>query len=275
MLTGSAPISGEVLSFLRVVFACPIVEGYGQTESCAGSIVTHPADPECGHIGGPLPSLEIKLIDVPEMKYLSTDKDETGSSAPRGEICIRGLTVFKGYYKDPVNTSETIDSEGWLHTGDIGTRLPHNGAFKIIDRIKNFFKLAQGEYVAVEKIELMYTKSKFISQIFVYGDSFQSFLVGIIVPDEEYIRNDWCPQNKVTEDTPFERVCRNYKLKVDILEDMKRISEQTGLFGFEQVKRIHLEHLPWTTDDLYTPTQKFMHFKAKIKYQDVIAELYS
>mmetsp|Transcript_19948 Transcript_19948/g.19984 ORF Transcript_19948/g.19984 Transcript_19948/m.19984 type:complete len:332 (-) Transcript_19948:29-1024(-) len=275
MLTGSAPISGEVLSFLRVAFACPIVEGYGQTESCAGSMVTRPTDNECGHVGGPLPSLEVKLVDVPDMKYLSTDTDETGTSAPRGEICIRGLTVFKGYYREPEHTSEAIDSEGWLHTGDIATRLPHNGAFKIIDRIKNFFKLAQGEYVAVEKIELMYTKSNFISQIFVYGDSFQSFLVGVVVPDEEYIRNSWAGEHGVSPDTPFEVICRRKDLKHDILEDMKRISSDAGLFGYEQVRKIHLESIPWSTDDLITPTQKLMHFKAKLKYQDVIAELYS
>ena len=111
MVTGSAPITGEVLTFLRVVFSCPIVEGYGQTESCAASFVTLPQDLECGHIGGPLPNLEAKIIDVPEMKYLTNDLDVMGNKAPRGELCIRGPTVFVGYYQKNDN-EEVLDQDG-------------------------------------------------------------------------------------------------------------------------------------------------------------------
>lgn len=150
MATGSAPISGEVLNFLRVCFCCPILEGYGQTESCGASCITLPNDPIPGHVGGPLPCVNIRLRDIPEMGYTIED-----TPYPRGEVCFRGPQVFLGYFKNPEKNSETI-IDGWVHSGDVGVILP-NGSVKIIDRAKNIFKLAQGEYIAPEKLENVYT----------------------------------------------------------------------------------------------------------------------
>ena len=96
----------------------------------------------------------MKLQDVPEMDYFSTDIVD-GFECPRGEVCFKGSPCFVGYFKEPEKTAETIDSEGWLHTGDIGVILP-NGALKVIDRKKNIFKLSQGEYIAAEKLEILF-----------------------------------------------------------------------------------------------------------------------
>jgi long-chain acyl-CoA synthetase len=84
---------------------------------------------------------EFKLVDVPEMQYLSTDTDPNGNPMPRGEVCYRGPGVFPGYFNDAERTKEAIDSDGWLHFGDIAMILP-NGGLKVIDRKKNLFKLA-------------------------------------------------------------------------------------------------------------------------------------
>jgi long-chain acyl-CoA synthetase len=274
MVTGSAPISGDVIDFLKVVFSCPFIEGYGQTESCGGTFLTIREERMTGIIGGPVTTAEIKLEDIPDMDYRSTDVDPEGRPAPRGEICVRGPVVFAGYYKNPQITAETIDCEGWLHTGDVGTRSSIDGSFKIIDRKKNFFKLQQGEYVSAEKIEMVYNKSYFISQIFVYGDSLQSYLVAIVVPDEAFIRKKWIFENGFNPDTSFEEICRSEKLMKTLLNDMEEKAKESKLFGFELVKKIFIEDKLWTPDDLLTPTQKLMRFNAKKKYESVIADLY-
>lgn len=275
MLTGSAPIAADVLTLLRLAFSAPLLEGYGQTETCAGSVLTHSYESYQGIIGGPTPAIEVKLSDVPDMNYLSTDVDEEGRPTPRGEICFRGPTVFQGYYQMPEQTAEAIDSEGWLHTGDVGVVLPYKGAMKIIDRKKNFFKLAQGEYVAAEKIEIAYTKSYFISQIFVYGDSFQYYLIAVVVPDELFIRQHWAPHFGFTAESSFNEICADPRLREKINEEMNRLAKEEKLMGFEIVKKIHIESAAWTTEDLLTPTQKLMRHQAKIKYQEVLNELYS
>lgn len=101
MITGSAPIEKETLEFLKVAFCAQILEGYGQTECGAPASITWTKDPNTGHVGSPYPTLEMKLVDVPEMNYTSDDKDENGVNIPRGEICYKGWNCFKGYFRQP------------------------------------------------------------------------------------------------------------------------------------------------------------------------------
>jgi long-chain acyl-CoA synthetase len=145
MVSGSAPLSSNVMTFFRCVLGIALVEGYGQTEGTAAATLSHPDDMSTvGHVGGPTGATEIVLVDVPEMGYLHTDTDHHGHPCcGRGEICIRGPNVFPGYYQDEEKTKEILDDDGWLHSGDIGLWTVH-GALQIIDRKKNIFKLSQG-----------------------------------------------------------------------------------------------------------------------------------
>jgi len=132
MVTGSAPISAEVLDLLKICFCAPICEGYGMTESCGGSTVTHFDDPRSGHVGGPMQCVKIRLRDLPEMNYSVND------NPPRGEVCFAGSSVMSGYFKNPEKTAESLH-DGWLWSGDVGQINP-NGSLNIVDRVKNIFK---------------------------------------------------------------------------------------------------------------------------------------
>jgi len=94
MLTGSAPLSKEVCDFLKIAVGCPLIEGYGQTESTGASFTTNGMDPYAGHVGGPTLNTEFRLADVPEMGYTSDHVDANGVPCPQGEICFRGPGVM-------------------------------------------------------------------------------------------------------------------------------------------------------------------------------------
>ncbi|KAL7748414.1 medium-chain fatty acid-CoA ligase faa2 [Sorochytrium milnesiophthora] len=270
LFTGSAPISGEVMDFLKVCFSCDVYEGYGQTETAAGISITVSGDYSSGHIGVPLSCNEVKLVDVPSMNYFSTDKPQ-----PRGEICVRGAQVFKGYYLQDDKTRETLDENGWCHTGDVGT-WDSLGRLVIIDRVKNIFKLAQGEYIAPEKIENVYTKHELVAQAFVYGDSLQSVLVAIIVPDHETVI-PWARKLLNTDDiTSVEQLVGNAEATKKILQSIQAYGKANGLKGFENVKAIALEAEPFSVENnLFTPTFKLKRHDAKVKYQATLDALYA
>eukprot|EP00742_Colponemidia_sp_Colp-10_P000272 GILJ01000306.1.p1 GENE.GILJ01000306.1~~GILJ01000306.1.p1 ORF type:complete len:692 (-),score=129.63 GILJ01000306.1:157-2187(-) len=272
MITGSAPIAPEVMEFLRICFSVPVMEGYGQTECSAAATLTRPQDTTLGHVGGPLPCNEIKLVDVPDMNYTSDDKDEHGNPMPRGEVCYRGNNIFGGYFRDAAKTAEAVDSDGWLHSGDIGQWLP-NGALKIIDRKKNIFKLAQGEYVAAEKIENAYATCPYVAQSFVYGDSLKSHLVAIIIPNEETLMR-WAQSKGMT--ASFKELCADPEVSKFILEEMTKAGKQQKLRGFEVVRQIHVDSNPFTVENnLLTPTFKLKRNDAKKVYLDDINRLYA
>lgn len=92
------------------------MEGYGQTECCAPITLSIQGDHVPGHVGPPVGCCCVKLTDVPEMEYWAKNN--------QGEVCVKGTNVFQGYYKDPKRTEESIDEQGWLHTGDVGQWQP-------------------------------------------------------------------------------------------------------------------------------------------------------
>ncbi|KAF4748940.1 hypothetical protein FOZ62_030281, partial [Perkinsus olseni] len=277
VVTGSAPIASHVLTFMRALLGCPVVEGYGQTEATCAVSYAHVHDFSVGNVGLPVGCLEVKLADVPSMGYLSTDtqhgsKGDFISCKGRGEICYRGACTFRGYYKMPEKTKETIDSDGWVHSGDIGMWLK-TGQLKIIDRKKSIFKLSQGEYIAPDKIENVITESPLVAQAFVYGNSFQSRLVAVIVPDFEYLLEHF--PSTATGIGSSKALCESAAVCSLVLRSVQEISDKNKLRGFEKVKAVHLTSIPFTAENgLLTPSFKLKRDVAFKTFEEEIDRLY-
>ncbi|AQK57324.1 AMP-binding protein [Zea mays] len=267
MTSGASPLSPDVMEFLRICFG-EVLEGYGMTETSCVISTMNIGDRSIGHVGSPNPSCEVKLVDVPEMNYTSEDQPY-----PRGEICVRGPIIFCGYYKDEVQTREVIDEDGWLHTGDIGLWLP-GGRLKIIDRKKNIFKLAQGEYIAPEKIENVYAKCKFIAQCFIYGDSFNSSLVAIVAVEPDVLKA-WAASEGIQYED-LRQLCADPRATAAVLADMDSIAKEAQLRGFEFAKAVTLVAEPFTLDNgLLTPTFKVKRPQAKAYFAKEISDMYA
>ncbi|KAJ3185136.1 Long-chain-fatty-acid--CoA ligase 6 [Geranomyces variabilis] len=268
ILTGAAPISPEILEFVRIVLGAETLEGYGQTESSAAGFVTAVGDyqyPFGSHVGVPFPSAECKLLDVAPMNYFSTDKPN-----PRGEILIRGPLVMKGYFKEPKLTAEAIDADGWLHTGDVGA-LVANGTLKIIDRAKAIFKLSNGEYISPEPIEGK-IKATYALQVYVYGDSLQSSLVAIVVPDPESFPA-WAADKGFNGS--LEDACKDENLRKAVLADLQALGKKGGLHGFEIPARVKLCAEPMSVENgLLTPTFKTKRNVARDHFRADIDKMY-
>lgn len=264
LVVGSAPLAGSVLTFMRCALGCVIVEGYGQTEGVAPCTLTVQGDSTPEHVGPPIPCCAIKLVDVPEMQYYAV--------SGHGEICIKGTNVFKGYFKEPEKTKEVLDSDGWLHTGDIGTWLP-NGTLKIIDRKKHIFKLSQGEYIAPEKIENIYSNSQYVAQVFVHGEGLKSCVVAVVVPDVENVKY-YAAEHNIPGTLSV--LCNHPEIKALIMQDITLLGKKAGLKSFEQVKDIYLHPDVFSVQNgLLTPTLKSKRPQLKAYFKPQLEDMYT
>ncbi|CAL0330978.1 unnamed protein product [Lupinus luteus] len=238
----------------------------GLTETCAGTFVSLPNHNDMlGTVGPPVPYVDVCLESVPEMGY------DALASTPRGEICVRGKPVFSGYYKREDLTKEVM-IDGWFHTGDIGEWQP-NGAMQIIDRKKNIFKLSQGEYVAVENLENIYGQVSIVESIWVYGNSFESFLVAVVNPRKQALEQ-WAQENAIKADD-FDSLCQDSRTNRYIIDELTKIGRGKKLKGFELIKAVHLDPVPFDMErDLITPTYKKKRPQLLKYYQSTIDNMY-
>lgn len=265
---GSAPISPDTLLFMKSALDIGIRQGYGLTETFAGFSISESHECDAGSCGPTGVSCEVRLKSVLEMGYNAHDL--------KGELQVRGPQVFKKYFKNPDETCNAKDSDEWFSTGDIGY-IDNKGRIHIIDRLKNFFKLAQGEYIAPEKIENNYLSCPYITQIFIYGDSLKTYLVGIVDINVDFLRSIVSKEIIEAETLSSEQLIilinNNTKIKRSILIIINNYTK--GLQGFEKLHNISIAMEPLKLkDDTITPTFKVKRVKCTKLFQKTLDALY-
>jgi long-chain acyl-CoA synthetase len=274
MVTGSAPLSGDMQDFARVVFNCPLIQGYGLTETVSAGTVQRVDDFSNENIGPCVHATEIKLVDVPDMNYLSSDKPY-----PRGEIWIRGPTVTCGYYKEREKTDEAFILEDdskyhWFATGDIGMWLG-TGCLKIIDRKKNLIKPPHGEYIALEKLESAYKNCTFLDLICVYVDSDHFDCVAILTANRDRL-TAWAVSQKIPGTEDFVSLCKNPKVKEFVLFELKNTGRKLKLRSIETVRNITLCPEEWTPQNcMLTSAMKLNRSEIVKRFKKDIEAMYN
>jgi long-chain acyl-CoA synthetase len=245
---GAAPVSPELLDFFHTL-GVPLVEGYGQTESAGAIAIDNLAAPKAGTVGEPLPGLEVKL-------------------AGDGEILTRGAHVFKGYFKDPELTARTIDSDGFLHTGDVGEW--DGRRLRIIDRKKDIIVTAGGKNITPAYVENKLKFSPYIQDAIIIGDR-RKFVVALILIDEDNVTR-FAQDHRIPFGT-FADLTRAPEVDKLIAREVEKVNR--SLSSVESVKKFAL--LPrrfYEEDGDVTPTRKVKRRNLETRYADLIASLY-
>ncbi|KAJ3059390.1 long-chain fatty acid-CoA ligase [Podochytrium sp. JEL0797] len=275
-LSGGAPMPKSTQQFMNVV-VCPLVNGYGMTEATAVISIQEPTNiTNLGVLGGPASSLECKLVDVADMGYKSTNLPK-----PQGELWVRGPSVMKGYYKQVKLTEEALTADGWLMTGDIA-ELNADGTLTIIDRKKNLVKLANGEYIAIEKLESTYKTSPFIQNICVCVDSEKTFPVALIFPSDKEIfklvqqLNLYPDSSTPISDMDLQELCDRPEVIAAVLASLREVSKKVGFKPSEVIGQLRLVREEWTPQNgLLTAAMKLQRKAITTKFKAEISAMYS
>ena len=247
-ISGAAPIAPEILKFFMAL-GVPIFEGYGMTENCGFASGNKYEKIKLGTVGVPNHGMEIKL-------------------AEDGEILTRGGAVFKGYFKDEQATKETIDTEGWLHTGDVGV---FDGEFlKIVDRKKDIIITSGGKNVSPQEIENKIKISPFIKDTIVIGDR-RKFLSALIAIEFDTVSN-WALRKNIPH-TTYRDLSEKKEVKDLIWKEIVKANEKTSSLEIRKFRMIpkELDH----EDGELTATQKIKRNVLMEQFSDLIEEMYS
>lgn len=270
MISGGGALPQHVGEFFGNI-GVTVCEGYGLTETSPLVCVNEPHRQVFGTVGriGKGCTVAIQNPDTKEIittqNYDSFDPD---FESAEGEILVKGPNVMQGYWNLPNETASSIDTDGWLHTGDVGKF--YKGYLKITDRIKNILVNSFGKNVYPTPIENAYLKSNRIEQIFLIGDK-QEYLTAIIVPSMEEMKEKFgMDDNYFKSDNDF---IEDENVYAWIEEDMRKQEKELG--KFERVRHFCIKRKPFSLEaEEMTPTQKIKRKVVEKKYADVIKKMY-
>jgi len=249
-ISGSAALDRDIAQWFDAL-GIPVLEGYGLTETSAASTLNRPYAYRFGTGGWTLPQTEAKIADD-------------------GEILLRGPGVMEGYHNMPEATAETIEPDGWFHTGDIG-ELDGAGFVRITDRKKDMFKTSQGKYVAPSAISAHFKGiCPFASEIIVYGES-KPYCVALVSLDADGLR-EWAGANGMVGQ-PFGDIARDPKTEAAVAGYVEELNKH--LNRWEQVKKFSIIDRELTVEagDL-TPSLKLKRKVVVDNFHDKIDDLY-
>ncbi len=250
LLTGAAPISPDLIRWY-LSLGVPMVEGWGQTECAGAATVTSPDAIRPGSIGRAAPFNEVKV------------------DATTGELLVRGRNVFMGYLNQPEKTAETIDADGWLHTGDVGT-VDADGYFRITDRMKDIIITAGGKNVTPSEWENELKFSPYVTDAVVIGDK-RAFLTAIIMIDQENVEK--YAQDHNVPFSNYQSLTRAPEVKKLVQDEIDKVNKKFA--RVEQIKKFHLLETQLSAEDEeLTPTMKLKRSLVQKKYAPQIEAMY-
>jgi len=249
-VTGAAPISPDLVKWY-LALGVPMLEVWGMSESCGASTYMPAGRIKPGSIGMACPWNEVKIDPA------------------TGEILVRGRNVFMGYLNQPEKTAETIDADGWLHTGDVGS-VDADGYFKITDRMKDIIITAGGKNVTPSEWENELKFSPYVTDAVVIGDK-RAYLTALIMIDQENVE-----KFAQDHDVPFSNyasLTRAPEVRGLIQGEIDKVNAKFA--RVEQIKKFHLLETQLTAEDEeLTPTMKLKRKLVQQKYAPQIEEMY-
>lgn len=266
VLNGGGPLSLDAQQFITTLL-CPMLIGYGLTETVANTCVLAPDHFEYDVQGDLTGAVTVKLVDVEEMGYLAKNN--------QGEVWIKGDPVMPEYFQNEKETKSAFTEDGWFMTGDIAEWRP-NGHLKIIDRKKNLVKTMNGEYIALEKLESVYRSNPYVQNICVYADQNKVKPVGIVVPNFERLGDLAVNLGLIKDKSEVENVLEDPKLRKSVLNDLLKTGKSQGLGGIELLLGIVFCEEEWTPQNGFvTSAMKLQRRKILASVQDLVDDLYS
>ncbi|KAJ1814267.1 medium-chain fatty acid-CoA ligase faa2 [Coemansia sp. RSA 2598] len=270
LISGSDPIDARVMGFLRVAISCPLLETYGATECCSAATAGLLNDRTSGHVGVPLPGVDICLRDVPEIGFLTSAHPH-----PRGELLIRGPHVFAGYYKDEAHSHVALDGE-WLATGDLA-QINDDGNIEIIDRRENVVRIPEpyDQCVALEHLETIYSRHQLVHDIFITSRPDHPDLVAVVVP----VLDAFIPlAQKIadTKSTPIEHLANDPRVISAMQVVLYQHGKKARLRTCEMIADVYCDLTPFDIEGngLLTSTYKLKRRVAAEYYRKQIDAMY-